>query len=616
MKKRLLFALLLALPFAAAWPRAGGGGGGGGGCFPAGTIVDTTAGGIPIENLRADDRVLAYGNDRIVQAAVKNVYKKEDRLLVIRTAKGKLTTTAEHPLLTRDGFTEARDLKKGMEVGVMEEGRRVWRKIRSIKTGGISTVYNLEVAPPHTFIADGFIVHNKGGGGYSGGGYYHSSGYYGSDGLYHSGSSPTENYFIFALIAVVLLIKGISFFSERQSSYAPKKNYLADGAAVAPRAETTLAIMTSLARTDAAFNPGELESFVRNVFMRVELAWQARDYSTVGDVMLPSILAEHSAQVETMRQRHEVNMMDDLKVLKIDFVHVRCPVEKEGRSFTVLITASACDYTIDENSNPAGSSGAAAATFQEYWTFYQCNGNWALARIDQVGDLDILGAPNLPDRPENAQAFAGPGAASAGYSTETAAGIMSAAADAAGAVTAAAVVMPDAAYAPPPPAPQQDDTWNRQKMEIAATLAFESVYEAWGENDSSRLNAECVSAETLAKLKRIMEARKAEGLLFEFKDLFARRAEVVLTSPAQESKLGLDEFTARITATAVRTLLHNGRPLHHDDAPQPFTEYWVFVRQADAWKLRDILPRMDQKETGSAQDGEPSPVQIEWYWGT
>jgi predicted lipid-binding transport protein (Tim44 family) len=47
-------------------------------------------------------------------------------------------------------------------------------------------------------------------------------------------------------------------------------------------------------------------------------------------------------------------------------------------------------------------------------------------------------------------------------------------------------------------------------MVIAATLAFESVYTAWGKNDSSLLKADFISAEALARLKRLMEARKTE----------------------------------------------------------------------------------------------------------
>ena len=57
----------------------------------------------------------------------------------------------------------------------------------------------------------------------------------------------------------------------------------------------------------------------------------------------------------------------------------------------------------------------------------------------------------------------------------------------------------------------------------------------------------------------------------------------------------------------------NGKVLHRDEAPEPFTEYWVFGRQDKAWKLRDILPRMDH-EADRTQDGAPGPAQIEWYW--
>jgi hypothetical protein len=62
-------------------------------------------------------------------------------------------------------------------------------------------------------------------------------------------------------------------------------------------------------------------------------------------------------------------------------------------------------------------------------------------------------------------------------------------------------------------------------------------------------------------------------------------------------------------------MLRNGRQLHRDSAPEPFTEYWVFGRQNNDWKLRDILPRMEQ-EAHSDKDGAPSPVQIEWYWSS
>lgn len=596
--KRLLLAFLLAAPLSSAWPRAGGGGGGGGGgCFPAGTSVATDSGGVPIEKLKPGDRVIAFSDSGLVRAEVKEFYEKKDRLMVIRTSKGTLTATPEHPLLTRYGFTEVRDLKKGMEVGVLSDGRRIWAKIKSIKPGGVAAVYNIEVAPPHTFIADGFIVHNKGGGGSFGGGSY-SRGYYSNGRYYGRGRSSGDN-LIFALALTVLLIKGFLFMSERGSGggSAAKSQLLPNGS-VTPRAEATLDILRSLGNREPMFNPDMLEGLVRDIFIRVQTAWQARDYSTLGGIMMPNLHAGHTAKVAAMKERGEINMMDDLKILHIDFVHVRCPKEAEGRSFTTLITASARDYTINETSASSSGSGVEPSTFQEFWTFYRFNGNWALARIDQIGELDFMHAPNLPDSPQSASAF------------QQAAGFAG--------LAAAAAASSQPLELPPAEARNitgaADDRWDRQKMEIAATLAFENVYEAWGKNDGSMLSAEFVSAEALAKLKRVIDARRAEGLTFEFDNLFARRAEIVLTSPAEKSRIRLDEFTARITGTAVRAMLRHGKELHRDAAPAPFTEYWVFGRQNDDWKLRDILPRMAQESADTTQDGAPTPVQIEWYW--
>lgn len=630
--KLLLLSILLALPAAPAWPRAGGGGGGGGGgCFPAGTPVLTLTGEVPIEKIKPGDKVLAFSNDKLLQCEVRNFIEKKDRLVVIRTAKGTLTATSEHPLLTPFGFTEVRGLRKGDEVGVLEDGRRVWTRIKSIKPGGVAPVYNLEVAPPHTFIARGFIVHNKGG---FGGGYSRSynSNYYG-----RRRHNTFFDKIMLAIAATVLAIKGYASFSGTSgaggsggSSRSAPSGGRVNGSLLAARSARTREILAALARRDKDFSPEELQQWVKDVFLKVQLAWQARDYSTLRGVMMPYMHASHSAKVEAMRGRGEINMMDDLQVLATDFVHVRCPAEKEGRAFSVLITASARDYTVSERLH-SELRPPEPQTFQEFWTFNQLGGSWALARIDQVGDLDFLNAPNLPDSPEAAasvpraerpagdSAYQPPGAmaqspADTEQSFERGADLLRSLAPAA--ATAAAAPQPAASTPQPPAEHPAGDRWNRQKMEIAATLAFESVYEAWGANDSTRLNRDFVSGEALEKLKQVMRDRKAEGLSFEFKSLFTRRADVVLTSPAERSRLRLDEFTARITATAVRAILRNGKVLKRDEAPEPFTEYWVFGRQLDSWKLRDILPRMEQAAEDKAQDGAPSPVQIEWYWNS
>ena len=455
----------------------------------------------------------------------------------------------------------------------------------------------------------------SGGGGYSsGGGYYGSSGYdSGYSGGYYSRSrygrhNTIFDLFFLAIAGTVVLVRYLfnrTVYGGAAAITTSVKSGVFPLAAYSGRAAGTRAIMQSLARSDPDFDPDKLESFVRTVFTRVEAAWQARDYDGLGDIMMPALAAGHTAKVRAMRDRGEINVMEGLRLLRTDFVHVRCPREKEGRSFTALITASACDYIVNERDNNGMPSGREPETFQEFWTFNQLCGAWALARIDQTSEMDFLNAPNLPETPDGMNAAAAqPFGAAA-----------SAAPSAAAALPFAAAASPAASYEPFVPKVPAAPLWDRQKMEIAATLAFESVYEAWGKNDGTLLMADFVSGEALAKLRKILEARKTEGLSFEFKDLFTRRAEVVLTSPAEKNPLRLDEFTARITATSIRTMFRNGKPLHRDEAPQPFTEYWVFGRQNEDWKLRDILPRMDQEGADTTQDGAPSPVQIEWYWG-
>lgn len=610
----LLLAAILLGPSAPAWSRAGGGGGGGGGgCFAAGTLIETASGPVRIEKVRPGDTVIAYSEEGLVQARVREFYEKKDRLHVIRTGKGRVIATPEHPFLTRDGFTEVRGLKKGTEVAFLEEGRRVWTRIKSIKPGGVAPVYNLEVDPPHTFIADGFVVHNKGG---FGGG-YRSSSYRGGR---YGRRSGLGDLIVIGIALVFVFFKhlfsgggvGSGGGGFRSGSGGQKAAPLLPNGLVMTRAEKTLDIVKSLARRDPDFDPQALEGMAKSVFMRVQAAWQARDYAPLKGAMMPTLYFSHSSKVESLRANRQVNMMEDLQVLHLDFVHVRCPAAKDGRSVTALITASARDYTIDERDNSLVSGSRIPQTFQEFWTFHQLDGRWALARIDQVGDMDFLNAPNLPAEPEKGAAFAERAAGAAAFAAAALPDAFSAA-DAGLAPAAAAAA---AAVQPPPAqARRKDDGMDRQKMEIAATLAFESVYEAWSGNDSARLSPDFVSAEALKKLARIMEDRKAEGLTFEFASLFTRRAEVVLATPAARSRLRMDEFTARITATAARTMKRNGKPLHREEAPHPFTEYWVFGRQNESWKLRDILPRMDQSGEDLSQDGAPNPAQIEWYWG-
>jgi len=154
----------------------GGGGGGGGGCFLAGTQVLSPSGAVPIESINPGETVYSFDeNGSVSPSVVQEAYAVERSFYYLLQAGGySVNVTAEHPFLTSSGYVEAQSLKLGDEIYVYSGGKLQPRKITAVSlVFGNITAYNLQVAGGHTFIANGFAVHNKGGGF---GGSSHSSG--------------------------------------------------------------------------------------------------------------------------------------------------------------------------------------------------------------------------------------------------------------------------------------------------------------------------------------------------------------------------------------------------------------------------------------------------------
>jgi hypothetical protein len=155
----LLFALLCAA-FAAARPSPTGAAFISSGGFPAGTLIASAADDMPIEEVRAGDRIIAFSEDSLVQSQVRDVYEKRSILFTVRTERGRLVCTQYQQLLSWKGFIEAGKLKPDDEIAYLKNGRKVWTRVISAKAGRLGKVYNLETGPPHTYIAGGYFAHN------------------------------------------------------------------------------------------------------------------------------------------------------------------------------------------------------------------------------------------------------------------------------------------------------------------------------------------------------------------------------------------------------------------------------------------------------------------------
>jgi len=135
--------------------------GGGSGCFLPGTEISLADGSTkPIESIEAGDLVLAWDEESGATKAdaVRGVHDPihADAYLVVND---RLRFTDTHPVLVDGAWRTAGKLAVGDVLTAADGSPVVIESIRTVL--GPVTVYNFEVNPLGTYVANGIVVHNK-----------------------------------------------------------------------------------------------------------------------------------------------------------------------------------------------------------------------------------------------------------------------------------------------------------------------------------------------------------------------------------------------------------------------------------------------------------------------
>jgi len=138
---------------------------GGGGCFEQGTPILTPSGLAAIEQLRPGDTVWSLSDGHLQRATVVDCMQvRPQAYYEFRLSDAVLRVTGEHPFQIAPGvFRQAAYLKTGDTVW-----RWIENQLQPVSLASITVVpagrpaFNLLVSPGGTFLADGFLVHNKG----------------------------------------------------------------------------------------------------------------------------------------------------------------------------------------------------------------------------------------------------------------------------------------------------------------------------------------------------------------------------------------------------------------------------------------------------------------------
>jgi len=573
------------------------------GCFLPDTPILLPGGrSKPIREIGPGDRVLAFQEDgTVVDSLVREIHSVEaDGHYAITTSRSELRATAGHPFLAGGGtYKTVEALAEGDTVYAFDGRRLSPQTIRKIvEVPGKVRAYNLRTDPPNTFFASGVAVHNKGGGG--GGGGSRSSGSSRSSGGTPIGKGGAIVFFIvFGAFTAIILYALVRHGREKKRG---DLDYLFGRGAIERKARRTRKVLEFLARQEASADPARLEARVRELFQKLQECWQAREYGPMENLLVPFLYQEHCRQLAGMRANHEINMLEDLSVESIDFVHVSWTDKPDRREFTVLITARVRDWYKDDRSGTFLRGDREPARFQEFWTFQYRNGAWLLLEIEQTRESDRLKKEDSVESFTDLQLeqiagkpFGDTGPAGPWSEKETE--------GKAGKIERLLNFLV-----------RTDRIWDREGMLATARQGFSDLYlsrEAGALSDEASAR---MFPDAAREFRKALEQQSREGLTVEYRNFCVRKVDLVLVRNFSDN--ARDNYLARVYAHAQRIVKRRGKIVHQDEDVVPFEEYLAFGRLDGRWKLQEVAPPAGGGGAVSQEnlDEDSSLGQLRWYY--
>jgi len=581
---------------------------GGGGCFLPETLIRQQDGSeVPISRIRPQDRILAFAaGGQVVTAAVAEVITHNvEEYRILKTACITLHITAEHPVYIGHGhFMTVETLKAGDIIYVFDGHGLSPQTIESIATVIASVrVFNLHTDSPNTFFANGVAVHNKGGGGGGGG---HGGGSHG--GSYHGGHGGGGNGSPWPGLIIMGVFIGIWIVAASTQKRNENLDFVYKQSVVAGKRDKTLKLLEFLARQDPSVSPQTLAKVTDSTFLLLQQCWQAREYGPMKPLMMPDLYVDHCTQLEGMKHHHEINMIENVKVDRIDLVNIRYTLKENQREFTALITASARDYYVDDRTQRKTRGDDSPAQFQEFWTFQYSGKEWRLREIEQSRESSVLkddnffeqftdkGVDQIYGSLASVQGAAGPWLEKEVEAKETRIERM-----------LNFLV-------------QTDKAWDRQIMLETSRRVFLALMSSW---ESGEVKAEMENdlfSDMVASLREQIARNRGQGVALEFRNLCVRKVELILIRNFAENEK--DEFVVRIRAHAQRIMLQGGLLAHQDGDVVPFEQHLTFGRIKVSgmiekrWRLKEILAEGEGADlvTRENLDQDSNRQQLHWYY--
>jgi predicted lipid-binding transport protein (Tim44 family) len=179
---------------------------------------------------------------------------------------------------------------------------------------------------------------------------------------------------------------------DRES--VPNADVLLDPSATAPKTLETRILMESLSSHDRHIDPAFLDQRFRGTFHLVQQGWEDRTCEYFDDLLTPRLFARFRQLIDGMRQNHQVNRLEGLRIENLEFLHLNYPEDQDAQEVSALITFCVTSYYLDERTGARCDGETSPRRFQECWTFRRNQDCWKLQEVEQSPQCSRLDKPN------------------------------------------------------------------------------------------------------------------------------------------------------------------------------------------------------------------------------
>lgn len=233
------------------------------------------------------------------------------------------------------------------------------------------------------------VLARAGGGGHSGGSGHASSSSSssssgGSAGSYGRSSRNTASSIIGTIIFIAFVL--FSIFRSRISSLSRRMQI---STCIDENYKAAKKLILKLSKINPAYEYKPLIRRVSDCFYIVQKAWMERDQSIAKKYMNKFIYELHKSKTDWMKSRHEKNILEKIKILKIKPVGVKSYKDTSLDNLWFYIKATMTDYTIDDRNSQIIKGSKAREVFIEYWKFTKEGRSWVLSEIRQTDEVNV-----------------------------------------------------------------------------------------------------------------------------------------------------------------------------------------------------------------------------------